>query len=413
MNRILFVLVTTFVCICTGAQGVATAFKQFEDDPQLQSAIASIYIIDAKTGKPIFEKNSSIGLPPASTQKIITSISAYELLGEDFRFTTKFGLSKDGAILYILPGGDPTLGSWRWPQTKEAAVLTRVIGALKKGNVKAIKEVVSDEVGWEEESVPDGWIWQDIGNYYGAGAKKLNWRENQFDLILKSGSQINDPVIIAGTVPHLKTYKLQSFVRSAAKGTGDNAYIYFPLNSLTGVVRGTIPLGENNFVISGAFPPGENIFMQALVDSLVKANIFKPGAANNPTKKTVIVKDEKDITLLHTETSPSLDSIIYWFNKKSINLYGEALLKTIAFGAGSEASPEKAVKIIKDFWVDKGVKPSELNMVDGSGLSPLNRVTTHAQVTILQYAKKQNWFSHFYNALPEYNGMKMKSGTIS
>jgi D-alanyl-D-alanine carboxypeptidase/D-alanyl-D-alanine-endopeptidase (penicillin-binding protein 4) len=153
--------------------------------------------------------------------------------------------------------------------------------------------------------------------------------------------------------------------------------------------------------------------MQALVDSLVKANIFKPGAANNPTKKTVIVKDEKDITLLHTETSPSLDSIIYWFNKKSINLYGEALLKTIAFGAGGEASPDKAVKIIKDFWVDKGVKPSELNMVDGSGLSPLNRVTTHAQVTILQYAKKQNWFSHFYNALPEYNGMKMKSGTIS
>ncbi|HEV7621435.1 MAG TPA: D-alanyl-D-alanine carboxypeptidase, partial [Flavisolibacter sp.] len=29
------------------------------------------------------------------------------------------------------------------------------------------------------------------------------------------------------------------------------------------------------------------------------------------------------------------------------------------------------------------------------------------------YASLQPWFPSFYNALPEYNGMKMKSGTIS
>ena len=52
-------------------------------------------------------------------------------------------------------------------------------------------------------------------------------------------------------------------------------------------------------------------------------------------------------------------------------------------------------------------------MVDGSGLSPLNRVTTHAQVMVLQYAKKQPWFKGYYLAFPEYNGMKMKSGTIN
>jgi serine-type D-Ala-D-Ala carboxypeptidase/endopeptidase (penicillin-binding protein 4) len=36
----------------------------------------------------------------------------------------------------------------------------------------------------------------------------------------------------------------------------------------------------------------------------------------------------------------------------------------------------------------------------------------HAQVEILKYAKTKNWFPSFYNALPDYNGMKMKSGTI-
>ena len=60
----------------------------------------------------------------------------------------------------------------------------------------------------------------------------------------------------------------------------------------------------------------------------------------------------------------------------------------------------------------KGINENELNIFDGSGLSPLNRVTIHAQVEILKYAKTKDWFPYFYDALPEYNGMKIKSGTI-
>jgi D-alanyl-D-alanine carboxypeptidase/D-alanyl-D-alanine-endopeptidase (penicillin-binding protein 4) len=34
-------------------------------------------------------------------------------------------------------------------------------------------------------------------------------------------------------------------------------------------------------------------------------------------------------------------------------------------------------------------------------------------VVLFKYAKQQTWFSSFYESLPLYNGMKMKSGTIS
>ncbi|RYY88204.1 MAG: D-alanyl-D-alanine carboxypeptidase/D-alanyl-D-alanine-endopeptidase, partial [Chitinophagaceae bacterium] len=61
----------------------------------------------------------------------------------------------------------------------------------------------------------------------------------------------------------------------------------------------------------------------------------------------------------------------------------------------------------------QGVDPTELNIKDGSGLSPENRVTTKALVQVLQYARKQTWFPGFYLALPENNGMKLKSGTIA
>jgi D-alanyl-D-alanine carboxypeptidase/D-alanyl-D-alanine-endopeptidase (penicillin-binding protein 4) len=98
--------------------------------------------------------------------------------------------------------------------------------------------------------------------------------------------------------------------------------------------------------------------------------------------------------------------------RKSVNLYGEALVKTIAYEKNGFGSTNDGLRIIKNFWKDKGIDASAINILDGSGLSPQNRITTNALVTVMQYAKSRQWFSSFHNSLPEYNGLKMKSGTI-
>ena len=121
----------------------------------------------------------------------------------------------------------------------------------------------------------------------------------------------------------------------------------------------------------------------------------------------------KPMQWLDSIVSPPLDSLNFWFLRKSINLYGETLLKTLAWKENLPAETDKGVELVRDFWEQKGLPRTELNIVDGSGLSPLNRVTTHAQVTVLQYARKQPWFTGYYLGFPEYNGMKMKSGTIN
>ena len=84
----------------------------------------------------------------------------------------------------------------------------------------------------------------------------------------------------------------------------------------------------------------------------------------------------------------------------------------MAYQAKGNGSTTEGIQLIKDFWKAKGIDENELNMGDGSGLSPQNRVTTHAQVEVLKYAKTQTWYAAYYKAFPEYNGMKMKSGTI-
>ncbi len=395
------------------------AYHQFEKDAQLSNAIISLYVIDGKTGRVVFDRNSKIGLAPASTQKIITAATAYELLGQEFLYNTEFGYTGtiegnnlNGSI-YIKASGDPTLGSWRWKQTSENEVMSRVVASFKKTGIAQYRNLVIDQEGWEGESIPDGWIWQDIGNYYGAGAEVLNWRENQYDLILQSGKNIGDKVMIKGTNPYLYHYDFNSYVISAAKGTGDRSYIYLPVNSKTGIVRGTIPIGQDKFLISGAMPSPKFQLASTLIDSLSKYDIRKQEESAGPITMTAEKPTLEKVTIIHREQSPSLDSIVYWFLRKSINLYGEALVKTMAAKNREEATTVNGVNLLKDFWKGKGIAAGELNMSDGSGLSPLNRVTTHAQVQVLKYAKDQPWFKSYFDAFPEYNKMKMKSGTIS
>lgn len=412
----------------TVTQKLQKAFTAFENDPQLKHAVSSLYVIDASTGQVVFNKNSQMGLAPASTQKIITSITAFELLGKDYRYKTELGLTTrlenglTGENLVLIGNGDPTFGSWRWERTKKENVLHDFVDALKKNKVYYIADSYNfGSTHFEEPVIPDGWIWQDIGNYYGAGAGAINWGENQFDVILSSGNKIGDSVKVVRTEPRVSSYSVYSNLTSAAKGSGDNAYAYLPIGQNTITLKGTIPVNEREFKISITLPDPPYTFFENLVDSSFSVgkregkaglrfgyNLQDFTAYINGTE----VRKRTDFKHLYTYYSPSLDSIIYWFNKKSVNLYGEALIKTFAYEKNGFGSTDSGVVILKKFWKEKGMDENEINIVDGSGLSPLNRVTTHSQVEILKYAKTKNWFPYFFNSLPEYNGMKIKSGTI-
>jgi D-alanyl-D-alanine carboxypeptidase/D-alanyl-D-alanine-endopeptidase (penicillin-binding protein 4) len=416
MRSFLLIVFAFFFSIVSNAQDVqsrlAVAMRKLEEDPQFKHASLSLFVVNSKSGMRVFEKNSKVGLAPASCQKVITSVAAFDLLGKDYRFRTQ--LAHDGSIenhvlrgnLHILGSGDPTFGSARWSSTGENVILKNWVDEIrKKGIAEITGSLVTEGKNWDASTIPDGWIWQDIGNYYGAGASLLNWRENQYDLVLQSGSKPGDSVKITGTVPALWNVNFVSELVAAEKGSGDNAFIYLPVNSSTAHVRGTIPAGEKRFVISGAFPNSAVQFVETLRRSLQDAGVSVPLPADNLKRATP--------TIIATQLSPPLDSINYWFLKKSINLYGEALIKAIGFEKGGMGSTGKGIEILRFFWSQRGIEKSEINILDGSGLSPQNRVTTEALVKVMQHAKTRLWYPSFLQALPEINGIKMKSGSIS
>lgn len=414
MRPIFFLLGIIFSSLLTAQtipEKITAAYSKLTSDDQLKFGIVSLYVIDSKTGSVIFEKNKDLGLAAASTQKVITASTAYELLGHNYTYKTTLGYTGNlvkGTVsgnLVIGGSGDPTLGSWRYNDTKEDKIVSDFNEAIYKQLIGGVDGGVIVKHHYNTETIPDGWIWEDLGSYYGAGASDLIWRENQYDVLMKSSGTIGDTAKFVKTIPaRIQGLQLKIEATAAAKGSGDRSYIFQPSYDENYHIRGTIPINEDHFTISGSIPHPDQQFAAAIASMFPKSFINK--------KREVSVDNSAPVQVFYTHISPPLDSIAFWFLKRSINLYGEALIKTIAHEKTGIGSTDTGVNIIKSFWKTKGIDPLSINMKDGSGLSPGNRITANALVSILQYDIKQPWFDSFLNALPEINGLKMKSGSI-
>lgn len=417
-------LITMYMLVCFSvfctAQNIASsidkAAKILLQDPQMKHAIMGFCVVETNTGKIIYKLNEQVGLAPASTQKLFTSVAAFDILGNDYRFKTEAGYDgtvKDHVLngnLFITGYGDPSFGSWRFAEMNRDTVLNKLIIALKKAGIEKVTgNIILDNSRFSYQPIPGGWIWDDIGNYYGAGTWAINWNENQYDLVLKPGNKEGDDVEIIKTDPQVAGLTFINEMKTGKEGSGDNGYIYLSPYILKGFTNGTVPAGEKRFIISGSLPNATQQFGDELTSKMKDSKIEFTGNVVINTKNDDINASHQ---MLYTCYSPTLDSLNYWFLQKSINLYGEAFAKTLAYEKAGFGSTEKGVAIIKDFWSSKGIQNNAINISDGSGLSPQNRVTADALVMVLQYAKDQTWYSLFYNALPTYDNIKMKSGTI-
>lgn len=400
-------------------QQLQQAFRKFQLDEQLKYASIGFCVQDA-SGNTIFQYNENTGLAPASTQKIFTAAAALEQLGTAYHFNT--GINYSGKVadtmlkgdLLIHGSGDPTMGSWRYASQPDTAFFELVWQALKARNIRKITgDIVGTNAQFSLKPVPDGWIYGDIGNYYGAGSWALNYHENQYDISFDASGKYASKLPALSTTPNPGLHTFNSFVQLGATGSGDNSVIYAPPYSNMAYATGTLGKQSKPFTISGSIPFGEVALLDALGNYLVEKGISIDGTSKPAVYYQINNKSIPAATgILGNYQSVTLDSVVYWFLQKSINLYGEALLKTLAVKAGKQGETETGADLLRDFWNNKGIDKNAIRIQDGSGLSPQNRVTASSQVAVLQYASKQAWFSAFYEGLPLIHNIKMKSGTI-
>ncbi len=399
MSKILLAL---FLCSSLFAQSPKSLVHKYQKREAFKNSQWSVYAQYVENGKTIVDHNGHHSLTPASGLKLFTTATALDILGEDFRFTTRLYLNgkiEKGRLngnLIIIGGGDPTLGS---AQVKGSLPLDSLMmnwtQAIKKIGIKKFKGDIITFTGlYDEQATPGYWYWVDLGNYYGAGSHALNINDNLYHLFFKPAKRIGSPAKVLRTEPEIPNLTFINNMKTGKKGSGDNGYIYCAPNQFSATLRGTIPAGVKEFSIKGAIPDPGLFAAQELKRSLEKNNIKINGKAKVSGSKFVF--DEKNV--FHTTSSPPLREIIYIINKRSNNLYTEAIGKMAGLKTFNYGSNKNSVKAISAFF-ERNNLDDEMDLYDVCGLSPTNTITTKMMVELLVKMTGHKSFDAFYNSM--------------
>jgi D-alanyl-D-alanine carboxypeptidase/D-alanyl-D-alanine-endopeptidase (penicillin-binding protein 4) len=410
MRRIFFFIVFTFLNVSLFSQQKSS--ESFTGDSSMVNASVSLCVADAENGDVLIDSNSGISLTPASVMKLITTAAALELLGPEYTFKTMIGytgtLNKrwgrlKGNII-ITGGGDPALGSKYFPdQYKD--FIGKWAAEIKKLGIKRIKgRVIADDSYYDYQPVPGKWLWEDTGNYYGAGAFGISVFDNTYEIHFRTYFENSIPVI-KEIIPGECSSELSNLL--TASGTSDEGYVFAAPYSSKGWIAGTIPFNRDDFVLKASIsnPP---LLLARMVTDKLKANGIK--ITGNPsairTEKNYIPEKVMPITEI---SSPRLAEIIEVLNHESVNLFAEHLIKELGKKFKNDGSTASGAKVITEFLKNSGIDTNGMFIEDGSGLSPLDAINTRELVRLLVFMKsKGKYFSEYYASLPDAG----KEGTL-
>ncbi len=392
------------------------ALNALKSDPDMGPASWSFTALDMASGTLVASHDPDRSLPTASTMKLVSTATALAVLGPEFRFQTR--LEVDGEIrngvlfgnVFITGDGDPSLGSSRLGSGKADELLLAWTDALKAKGIQAVKgAVIADASIFTSQMTPDGWNWEDMGNYYGAGASGLNFLENTYEIHLMAGAKAGDPVQVLRTEPYIPGLQVISELVTGAPGSGDNAYIFGAPYTGLRYVRGTIPPGNSLFTIKGSIPDPALFLAQRLDEELKKCGVRVEGVPGTVRELAARGAFFPAATrTIHTWTSPPLKELVTFTNQKSLNLYAEAFVKRIAVARKESGSTEAGIAVVASFWQQKGLSSKGITLKDGSGLSPGNGLTTRWMASMLRTSAGEPWYPAFYASLP----VAGRSGTL-
>jgi len=399
-----------FFSLCTFSQEVS--LNKFLSDSSLVHASVSFCITEAETGFVVKEYNSRKSLIPASILKLVTSAVALELLGPRYTFKTTIGytgsLNKrtgklEGNII-IKGEGDPALGSEYFSDNYGDFINTWVQEIKNMGIRKIVGRVITDDSYYDFQPVPSKWLWEDIGNYYGAGAYGLSVFDNTYQTHFKTSSDSSLPVInkISPT-----PFKYQLSNQLFAAGKSDEGYVFTAPYGTKGWITGTIPPEQEDFVLKASITDPPRLIAKIVSDKLEASGI---SISKNPT--TIRLEHTTvhgDIIPIAETISPTLTEIIAVLNHESVNLFAEHLIKELGKQYKDTGSTASGIVVVKEFLQNAGINTDGIFIEDGSGLSALNSINTSAMVKLLNYMEcKGKYFPDYYASLPDAG----KNGTL-
>jgi len=393
------------------------AIKALKNDNSFKTAGIGFYVQDINSGEVISSFNSDLSLAPASTQKLITTATALEILGSNYKFKTRLEytgkIDKNTGILdgniIIKGGGDPTLGSKYFSETKTQKFLDNWAIAIYKAGIKYINgNIIGDARLYGYQTVPPKWTWEDMGNYFGAGPNGLTVYDNLYTIYFNTSSVKSGKTKIVKIEPEIPGLQVDNHVISDAIHS-DQSYIFGVPYTYERYINGRLPLNKTNYKVKGSLPDPALYTALSLKKKLKENGIYSGKATTFRLNPDITASDTLIHKLLYKTYSPELKEIIKLTNFKSINLFAEHLYKQSQLKLANFNPETGDKKFIKHFWQKKGLNTAGMFLFDGSGLSRYNGISAKQLVFILKYMKTKSKNSEIYYTSIPFVG---KEGTV-
>jgi len=406
----------TILCSQEELNSVQRAIRTFVNSSGLENAAISFQAIDLTSGEVVADHNGKMMLPPASITKLFSTAGAFELLGSGYQPNTKLYI--DGEVdslgtlhgnIWICGGGDPTLGSRFFEKSGEERSFfenwKKIFLDLGINHVKG--SVIADASAFGYYGAPEGWSWGDLGNYYGSGPSGIVLFDNTTHLLFSTGKNVGDSTLLTCMRPHVEGFQLRNEVTSSSYQR-DNSYVYGAPFSWNRLIVGTLPINKEDFEVKGSIPDPEFLMAQELQFELAQDISFeffpKTVRLDFPKDFKPTYKDKK---LIHTELGKTTQTIVYWTNMRSVNLFAEQLVCLIGHERNGDGSTSSGIKELQSFW--EGKISGGFVLADGSGLSRKNAISAEHFVGLLKFMRTTSNFEDFKSTLP----VAGKSGTLS
>jgi serine-type D-Ala-D-Ala carboxypeptidase/endopeptidase (penicillin-binding protein 4) len=320
--RLLAVAITLCGALAVAATtGAAATGRERAEASQLSSALGralhsphvdprrtAAFVVDLRSGDVVFQRNASLSLIPASTEKLTVAFAALRQLGSSYRFQTEVrgrgqlvGTTWQGD-LFLVGDGDPTLA---------IADVGRLARDLRSAGIRRVTgSVIGDERRFDARRVAPGWKPSFLG--------------------------IESPPLTALAIDGVQVRGADSSAAAAAA---------------------------------------------QLSTALERRGVYvtKPPRTGRATRELVP---------LAVDHSARLEAIVHDMNLESDNFVAEMLLKELGAAVLGRGTTAAGTAVVRGTLAEAGVPLDGVRVVDGSGLSTLDRLTARSLVVLLRVAAR-------------------------
>ncbi|TVP58745.1 MAG: D-alanyl-D-alanine carboxypeptidase/D-alanyl-D-alanine-endopeptidase [Gemmatimonadales bacterium] len=378
------------------------------------SSAWGVHAVSLATGESLLEMNAELPLAPASNQKLFTSAAALERLGPDFRFPTFLvvrGTVDQGVLhgdLVLFGTGDPTLGA-RDPNRPTGAFRS-FLDALEREGIHEIRgDVVGDGSFFGGDPRRPSWNPNDLNDWFAAPVSALSFNENVVTMRLLPGLSAGAAPRVL-TIPEGAGIPVSNLARTVSTRPSPTLLMVRDDPDDPVEIRGQIHVNGGDVwrSLTVSDPP-------AYAASLLRETLVRNGVAVTGEARSLAREDSDAIVnrpligvglpvarTIAVHHSPPLPELLEVVNRRSHNLFAELLLFTLGRTLDGDGTFEGGARALTAYLTDEVKIPAtDIEIIDGSGLSRLNRATPSSFVRALAHIENSRVREPFFASLPE------------